>query len=108
MRWRALLLLPTLGLGLASVSCPWSRLDAFAEPEPPPIVVAQAAPSSAPQAAPPPIVGSPTISAATTANPVDPALAAALPPELVDDGSDDVKDPDPTPPPPSPRDRREI
>jgi len=97
MRWRILLLASTVGVSLASVSCPWSE-DAVAEPE-----VAVAAkpaaapvPKPAPKPAPPPVVASASPSAA----PGD----AALPPELVDDGSDDVKDDAPPPP----RDGREV
>jgi hypothetical protein len=107
MRWRALLLLPTIGLSVASVSCPWTE-EAIAEPEPlpvakapPPLVRAKSAPKPAaplPKPAPKPAAPT-TIAAVATSLPADPALAPTLPPELVDDGSDDLPDPDPPPPP---------
>ena len=108
MRWRALLLVPTLGLSVASVSCPWTG-DAIAEPEPPraaapPPPVIAAPPVAAPAVAAPvvtaaPIVGAQTNLSKTPASPADPASLPALPPELVDDGSDEVKETEPPPPP---------
>lgn len=103
MRWRLLLLVPTLALSVASVSCPWTE-DAIAEPEPPLPPKPAAAPPAPPP--PPPIAQpAPKPTAIASAAPVDPALSPTLPPELVDDGSDDVKDVEPTPPP---RDTREV
>jgi hypothetical protein len=93
MRSRLLFLAPTLALAFASVSCPWTE-GAVAEPEPPlPARIAAPAPKPPPPP-PPPIVA-----------PVESAPLAALPPELVDDGSDDVKEVEPEPPP---RPTREV
>jgi lipoprotein-anchoring transpeptidase ErfK/SrfK len=81
-------MLPALALPIASVSCPWSD-DAIVTPEPriaPPRAI-DPAPAPKPAAAIP----------APVATPIDPV--EPLPPELVDDGSDDVKDPEPAPPP---------
>ena len=115
MRWRLLLLLPTFGLAFASVSCPWTE-DAGGEAEPTTpvqtampaeIVAAPAKPAAAPIPAPPPLPApiKPPSPVVASAAPADPALAPTLPPELVDDGSDDVKEPEPTPPP---RETREV
>jgi len=100
MRSRSLLLLPAFALPLASVSCSWSEdnVTALLHAEPAPVAVT-AAPR--PAAAPPPLTPSPPVAPAppvSTTSPVDPGLLATLPPELVDDGSDDVKEPDPPPP----------
>jgi L,D-transpeptidase catalytic domain len=96
MRSRRLLLLPALALSLATVSCPWSE-DAAALLRPEPLPIAAPVPPARPAAAAiaPPPAAAPSVAAA----PVDPGLLTALPPELVDDGSDDVKDPEPAPPP---------
>ena len=92
MRSRFLLLLPALALAVASISCPWTDEAATTLlPEPAPrLTVSPPAPT--PAAAPP------APKPAATAAPVDPALLVTLPPELVDDGSDDVKEADPPPP----------
>jgi hypothetical protein len=104
MRSRLLPFLPALALSF--VSCPWSEdiaplvlpepAAASQEVGPAPGPVTTALPASAP------IVR--TAPAATTAT--DPALLPVLPPELVDDGSDDLKDPEPPPPPRTPE--REV
>jgi L,D-transpeptidase catalytic domain len=97
MRWRRLLLLPALALPLASVSCPWSgdvddpARAAVAKPEPAPIPLPR--PAAAPAPPPPPAPAAPSATA-----PGEPGLDAAVPPELVDDGSDDLHDADPPPP----------
>ena len=68
-------------------------------PAPPP----PARPAAAAPAPPPPVVAAVPVAVPVAAAPVDPGLLPTLPPELVDDGSDDVKDPDPAPPaPPAP------
>ena len=118
MRWRTLLLVPTIGLSLASVSCPWNE-DPIVEPEPiakapppiakapPPIISAKpVAPAPKPAAPLPKPAAHSTIAAVATPISIDPALSPTLPPELVDDGSDDL--PEPEPPPPPKRARREI
>jgi hypothetical protein len=66
----------------ADVAIPTPAQVAAAFPPPVPVAVAVAAPAPAP-----------------ARGAVDPAELTALPPELVDDGSDDVADPDPAPSP---------
>ena len=97
MRWRLLVLVPALGLSVTSVSCPWNE-DAIARPEP----ASPPKPAAAPLPPPPPVVAP-----VPSATPIDPALLSTLPPELVDDGSDDVKEPEPAPVKPS-REAREV
>jgi L,D-transpeptidase catalytic domain len=95
MRSRFLLLLPAFALPLASVSCSWRDESAIAllRAEPAPVAVSAAPrPAAAPPAPPPQVAVAPSSPV------VDPGLLTTLPPELVDDGSDDVKDPDPPPP----------
>jgi hypothetical protein len=117
MRSRTLLVVAALALPVASISCPWTD-DATPLPAPePPLtrIVASAPPTShAPTAAIPVVAARPaaspgaTSASASPAAPIslpggaatkDPGLLATLPPELVDDGSDDVKDDEPAPPP---------
>ena len=92
-----------IALSGASVSCSWSE-DAVVRPEPAPLPRPAAAPAPLPKPAPPPVVVAP----APSAQPTDPALLVTLPPELVDDGSDDVKDPEPAPPKREAREAREV
>ena len=100
MRARFVLFLSAFATSTLSAGCPLGE-DA------PVKAVALAAPSPAPPAlpvvAPPlPAQATPAITPpAPAAIPSDPTDLAALPPDLVDDGSDDVVEPEPAPPPPS-------
>jgi hypothetical protein len=87
MRSRLLLLVPALALSVASVSCPWTEDVAAVPLQPEPLAKAPAPPAPLPAPPPTPVVAAP-----------DPGTLSTLPPELVDDGSDDVKDTDPPPP----------
>ncbi len=108
MRCRSLLLLPAFALPLASVSCSFREEAAALLVRAEPAALAVAAPhrpAAAPPAPPPPpqIAALPPVA---TGAPADPGLLVTLPPELVDDGSDDV--PDPEPPAPKPAPEREV
>jgi L,D-transpeptidase-like protein len=99
MRARFALFLSVFATSTLSAGCP-RREDASVK------AVALAAPSPAPPSLPPvapPLPAQaaplPTPPPALPATAVDPADLATLPPELVDDGSDDVLDAEPTPPP---------
>ena len=98
MRARFALFLSTLAASTLTVGCPL-RDDA------PVNAVALASPTPAPPSlplAPPPLPAQATPSTpppAPAPTAVDPTALATLPPELVDDGSDDVLDTEPTPPP---------
>jgi hypothetical protein len=97
MRSRSLLF-PTLALSMLSVSCPGSD-SVPARPEPIAAPLPAPPPPPARPAAetpkPPPAAPAPTASA----TPVDPGLLPTVPPELMDDGSDDLKDIEPPPAP---------
>jgi hypothetical protein len=103
MRARFVLFLSAFATSTLTAGCPLHH-DAPAES----LAIALAAPSPAPPAL--PLVAPPLPAQATTpiappapapiAVAVEPADLATLPPELVDDGSDDVLDPDPEPTPP--------
>jgi hypothetical protein len=100
MRSRLFLLVPALALPLASVSCPWNEdLAALppAEPAPPPAAPAAPKPAAVVPSPPPPQAAAPPLTADTAVS-KDPGLLSTLPAELVDDGSDDVKDPEPASP----------
>jgi lipoprotein-anchoring transpeptidase ErfK/SrfK len=104
MRSRLLLLLPALALPIASVSCSWSE-DAIVRPDPTPIPAQPAQPALKAPAAPPAAAPASPPAASASVSVVsapDPGLLTTLPPELVDDGSDDVKDTEPAPPPAAP------
>jgi len=96
MRARLVLFVSALATSSFGAGCPRSeeapaRAAAVAVPSPaPPSLPPTPAPVRAAAAVPPP---------APAAIAVDPAELTALPPELVDDGSDDVVDPDPAPRP---------
>ena len=94
MRARFVLFLSAFAASTLSAGCPL-RDDVPAE------AIALAAPSPAPPVLPlvaPPLPAQATTSSAPPAVAVEPADLATLPPELVDDGSDDVQDPEPPPP----------
>src|SRR4051812_28830308 len=97
MRSSLWLMVPALALSCAD---PSAGVDAEPEPRRVPVAprVVVAAPVAKPAAAPPPPEPVPT--AVPSAAPGgDPGLLNAVPPELVDDGSDDVKEVEPPPPP---------
>src|ERR1700722_8644296 len=106
MRAHSLRLLAALALPVASVSCPWSEDAAVLRPEPEPEPVALV-PSPLAAGVAPPLLPA-TTALPSTAPSVDPGLLTTLPPELVDDGSDDVKDPEPAAPPPPSLPAREV
>jgi hypothetical protein len=91
MRSYLLLLVPTLALSVASVSCPWTEDTPVVQLQPEPLAPLPAPPPK-PAAATPPTPPTPVVVSS------DPGTLATLPPELVDDGSDHVKDTDPPPP----------
>jgi L,D-transpeptidase catalytic domain len=108
MRARLFVSILAFAAGSFSAGCPRSE-DA-------PLKAAVVIPSPAPASSPAPplpeklVVGpAPVMTSVPAAPAVDPAELATLPPELVDDGSDDVVEPEPAPPPgPRPADVDEL
>ena len=98
MRARFALFLSAFATSTLSAGCPLRddapvNAVALASPTPAPPSLPLAAPPLPAQATPPPPPPAPAAIA------VDPTDLATLPPDLVDDGSDDVLDAEPTPPP---------
>jgi L,D-transpeptidase catalytic domain len=96
MRARLVLIVSAIATSSFGAGCPRSEeAPAKAAAQMMPTPAPALPPSPAPLQAAAPLLPPP----APTAAAIDPADLTALPPELVDDGSDDVVDADPTPPP---------
>src|SRR5689334_17004544 len=98
MRSRLFVFASALAFSTTSVSCP--RSDEAPAALVAPISAAQESPLSAEPANAEPVSVEPTnTEPASAAVVVDPGMLATLPPELLDDGSDDLPEPEPEPDP---------